>query len=303
MEQCIQLLSTSLLRSRADDVREFERLSLEVNKELGWHYLLDLPWAAGLMAPLIPGRVLDAGAGIGLMQWWMAERGATVISVDKERHRGLTPEMWERFRVRGLRLGDRLDLYWRPYPPSANPLRWLVRGARAALWRRRIVGRLARPGHGRVVFYNADVARLDDVADASVDAVVSISALEHNAPERLPQCLAELVRVLKPGGPLVATISAARDADWYHEPSSGWCYTEQSIRKLFGLADCPSNFDRYDEMLGELRGCDELRRNLGELYFRSGNNGMPWGVWDPRYVPVGIVKVKTAGGAGQPGKP
>jgi SAM-dependent methyltransferase len=237
------------------------------------------------------------------MQWWLAERGATVISVDRGRCRGLKPEMWERFRVKGRRVRDSVDLYLRPPTGASNDPASLVRRARAALWRRRVVGRLARQGHGRVVFYNADVARLDDVADASVDAVVSISALEHNAPERLPQCLAELVRVLKPGGPLVATISAARDADWYHEPSSGWCYTEQSIRKLFGLADCPSNFDRYDEMLGELRGCDELRRNLGELYFRSGNNGMPWGVWDPRYVPVGIVKVKTAGGAGQPGKP
>lgn len=296
MEECIQLLSTALLQSRADDVREFERLSHEVNKELGWHYLLDLSWAAGLLGPLMPGRVLDAGAGVGLMQWWMAERGATVISVDKERHRGLTPEMWERFRVKGLRLGDRLDLHWRPYPPSANPLRWLVRGARAALWRRRIVGRLARPEHGQVVFYNADVARLDDMPDASVDAVVSISALEHNAPERLPQCLAELVRVLKPGAPLVATISAARDADWYHEPSSGWCYTEQRIRELFGLADCPSNFEEYGRLFEELRGCDYLRRNLGELYFRSGNNGMPWGVWDPKYMPVGVVKVKASAG-------
>ena len=36
----------------------------------------------------------------------------------------------------------------------------------------------------------------------------------------------------------------------------------------------------------------ELRDNLASFYFRSGDNGMPWGKWDPQYQPVGVCKVK-----------
>jgi hypothetical protein len=38
-----------------------------------------------------------------------------------------------------------------------------------------------------------------------------------------------------------------------------------------------------------------LRDNLASFYGRSGENGMPWGVWDPRYQPVGVCKVKRNG--------
>ena len=28
--------------------------------------------------------------------------------------------------------------------------------------------------------------------------------------------------------------------------------------------------------------------DLADFYFRSGDNGMPWGNWDPQYMPVGV---------------
>ena len=134
---------------------------------------------------------------------------------------------------------------------------------------------------------------MPEIVSDSVDAVVSISALEHNPPEELKACVSELMRVLKPGGRLVATLAAARDKDWYHEPSKGWCYTEATLRDIFGLQpDCPSNYDRYDELVLDLRNCVELRDSLADFYFRSGNNGMPWGIWDPKYQPVGVLRVK-----------
>ena len=91
----------------------------------------------------------------------------------------------------------------------------------------------------------------------------------------------------------IATLGAAKEQDWFHEPSKGWCYTEATLRDIFDLpADCPSNYDRYDELFKSLRNCSELRDNLADFYFKSGNNGMPWGIWDPKYQPVGMVKVK-----------
>ena len=134
---------------------------------------------------------------------------------------------------------------------------------------------------------------MPDLRDNSVDGVVSISALEHNSLDQLRACVAELERVLKPGGRLVATLAAAKDRDWLHEPSVGWCYTEATLRDVFNLGnDAPSNYGSYDELLERLRNCAELRDSLADFYFRSGSNGMPWGMWDPKYQPVGIVKVK-----------
>ena len=146
---------------------------------------------------------------------------------------------------------------------------------------------------GMVFIYNQNLASMSDIPDDSVDAVVSISALEHNSPDGLRACVAELIRVLKPDGRLVATLHAAKEQDWFHAPSKGWCYTEATLRDIFDLSvDCPSNYDRYDELFEALRNCAELRDNLADSYFKSGNNGMPWGIWDPKYQPVGVVKVK-----------
>jgi SAM-dependent methyltransferase len=153
-----------------------------------------------------------------------------------------------------------------------------------------------RRGTGKVVIYNQDLGDLADIQDNSLDAVVAVSALEHNSPDGLEKVVVELMRVLKPGGKLLATLCAARDQDWWHEPSKGWCYTDSSLRQIFCLpADLPSNYYRYDELFAALYHCNELRDNLAKFYFHSGDNGMPWGKWNPEYQPVGVCKVKRTG--------
>ena len=134
---------------------------------------------------------------------------------------------------------------------------------------------------------------MPDIRENSIEAVVSISALEHNPPDKMRAYVDELMRVLKPGGKLIATLGAAKEEDWFHEPSKGWCYTQATMQSIFDLpADCPSNYERYDELFEALKNCIELRDSLARFYFKSGNNGMPWGIWDPKYQPVGVVKVK-----------
>ena len=62
----------------------------------------------------------------------------------------------------------------------------------------------------------------------------------------------------------------------------------------FGLGpSVESNYDRYDELHTRLRNCAELRMGLADFYYQSAENGMPWGWWDPQYLPVGVCKVKT----------
>ena len=147
------------------------------------------------------------------------------------------------------------------------------------------------------MIYNHDLAHLDAVPNGSQDAVVAVSALEHNDPANLQTVVDELMRVIKPGGLLLATLGAAKDEDWFHEPSKGWCYTDTSLRRIFKLSnDTPSNYAEHDLLFQALKENETLRDGLAGFYFESGDNGMPWGKWDPQYQPVGVLKQKPLEG-------
>jgi SAM-dependent methyltransferase len=294
----IEILSVLLLKAHQTLVEEFRQISGELNIGLGWHYLLDLSWSIQRLALSRGMRVIDAGAGIGVMQWWLAGHGVDVISVDCMSRHNLSMRLRQRYRIQGLRKKDLAPLCGngvRGFLPPRSPLRWHLYPQKLATSLRQWWENPPIPPSGGTVFiYNENLACMPDIPDNSVDAVVSISALEHNAPNPLRACVAELMRVLKPGGKLIATLGAAKHHDWFHEPSKGWCYTDATLRQIFELsADCPSNYDCYDELFEALRNSSELRENLADFYFKSGHNGMPWGIWDPKYQPVGVVKVKN----------
>jgi SAM-dependent methyltransferase len=294
----IEILSVELLDKNRIIVEDLKHLATMLGLEFGWHYLLDLSWILSLLGNANGQRVMDAGAGTGIMQWYLARGGAKVISVDRLSRQALPLRFRRRFRVRGLRGEADLLPSGRAFLHNFDRP---VRGSWARKWAVRLAaqakdvwGFLHPPlGEGGVLIYNQDLADMVDIADGSLDAVVSVSALEHNTPEGLKVVVQELMRVLKPGGVLLATLTAGVDRDWWHEASSGWCYTDHTLRRLFDLSlDAPSNYDRYDELFAALKSSAELRDNLASFYFSSGEKGMPGGVWDPQYQPVGVCKIK-----------
>jgi SAM-dependent methyltransferase len=300
-QDCIEILSVDLLDRHRGRVEDLKRLAGSLGLEFGWHYLLDLTWILSLLGDADGLQVMDAGAGTGILQWYLAREGARVISVDRLSRAALPLRFRRRFRVEGLR--GQVDLLpasrvflrnFRRQAPGSWARRWLGRVAAQA---RDVWGWMQAPlGEGCVLIYNQDLSQLVDIAADSLDAVVAVSALEHNTPEGLSAVVRELMRVLKPGGVLLATLTAARDQDWWHEASSGWCYSEGTLRRLFDLPpDAPSNYDRYDELFEALKNCAELRDNLARFYFLSEDKGMPGGVWNPQYQPVGVCKVKPVG--------
>ena len=295
----IEILPVDLLEQNRPVVGELKRLAGSLGLEFGWHYLLDLTWILSLLGDLEGLQVMDAGAGTGVLQWYLAGSGARVISVDRLSREALPLRFRRRFRVQGLR--GEVDL-----SPSGRAFLRNFRRPVAGSWLRKLAVRLAAQardargwlsqstGTGSVLIYNQDLADLADITDDSLDAVVSVSALEHNTPAGLQVVTRELMRVLKPGGMLLATLTAGKDQDWWHEASSGWCYTDESLRRLFDLSpDTPSNYDRYDELFDALVNCAELRDNLASFYFSSTDKGLPGGVWDPQYQPVGVCKIKS----------
>ena len=290
----IEILGIDLLDQNRPTVNALQDLARSLKLEFGWHYLLDLAWIIQRLGETTGKSILDAGAGTGVLQWYLAEGGAAVISVDRSSRADLAMRFRRRYRAGGLRNTDLSSatqaVRHRVSETNGLPGKIITFG--------RELSSLAERRHapGRVTIYNQDLKNLVDIEDNSLDAIVAVSALEHNPPAELPQVVDELMRTIKPGGALLATLCAGRDQDWFHEPSQGWCYSEASLRRLFDLPpEVPANYTRYDELLESLRNCAELRQNLAAFYFRSGDNGMPWGVWDPQYQPVGVCKVKSPG--------
>jgi SAM-dependent methyltransferase len=294
----IEILSVDLLEQNRPVVEDLKRLAASLGLEFGWHYLLDLSWILSLLVDANGRKIMDAGAGTGVLQWFLAEKGAQVISVDRLSRAALPLRFRRRFHAQGLRGETDLlpagSAFWRNFSrpvPGSWARRWAVRLVAQA---KDLVGWLQGPsGLGSVLIYNQDLQDLVDIPDNSLDAVVSVSALEHNTPEGLKAVVQELMRVLKPGGVLLATLTAGKDQDWWHEASSGWCYTDVTLRRLFDLPpEAPSNYDCYDELFAALKDSAELRDNLARFYFRSDEKGMPGGAWNPQYQPVGVCKVK-----------
>jgi SAM-dependent methyltransferase len=295
MHNKIEILPVSLLDTERSTINELKALAAALKLDFGWHYLLDLSWIIRNLELVDGQNFIDAGAGTGVMQWYLANKGANVISVDRDSRANLNQRFRRRFNIRGLR---RSDLSEASSLSGINQL---------GVIKSRLVdfvdmlsykinsypGNKGEHAKGEVIIYNQDLENLDQIPDDSIDAIVAVSSLEHNSPDGLRRVVAELLRVLKPGRAIFATLGAAKGEDWFHEASQGWCYTETTLRKVFNISpDIQTNFDQYDRLFDDLRENKELQDNLASFYFKSDKNGMPWGEWNPQYQPVGICKIK-----------
>ena len=238
MAERIEILSVGLLEQERRLIVDLKHLANSLKIEFGWHYLLDLTWILSQLEEIRGKRIMDAGAGVGVMQWYLVQKGAEVLSVDRESRAHLPSRFRRRYQVKGLRLED-----LSPVDQVQNPhAEWTALSFRKKALNlvdtgKDIIARLfSKPSdekQGWVTIYNQDLKELVDVQDDTLDAVVAVSALEHTSPNDLSKVVAELMRVLKPGGLLLATLGAAKDQDWFHEPSRGWCYSEGSLRRAF----------------------------------------------------------------------
>jgi len=295
-----------ILDQQRELVEALKEFAASLKIEFGWHYLLDISWILTHLEAIEGKYIMDAGAGTGLMQWYLASKGGRVLSVDRVSRANLHLRFRNRFNVEGMRhqdLNPPAQVFKSDLGTSTNTsLKEILRGGRALLdliqysANRFVSNPSVHMNKGTVIVYNQDLTNLSDIPDDSLDAVVSVSALEHNSPDDLVNVVHEIMRALKPGAPLIATLGASSGQDWRHEPSNGWCYSQESLENIFGFTgEVTTNFDQYNALMDQLRNCSELRENLAGFYYKSGNNGMPWGKWDPQYQPAGIYKVKADG--------
>jgi ubiquinone/menaquinone biosynthesis C-methylase UbiE len=148
--------------------------------------------------------------------------------------------------------------------------------------------------NGTVSFLNCDLRNLAEIKDNSVDIVVSVSSLEHNEHiSTVKAIVQELERILMPGGRMLITLPAAHKQDWFFVPAYSWCFTDNTIRDIFNFSrDVSSNYSHYEHHFDNIKRSKDLKKNLSWRYFFTRKSGMPLGKWEPKYIPVGIIKIK-----------
>ncbi len=323
LSQRIEILSLGLFDTHKMEMNLIEQYQKNLNTALGWHYYLDVAWIIKELNGLPEGSlVLDAGAGSGILQFILSDLGYNVISVDF---------MERSFPANYLkRYGHKIALLESPTQTFDNTyikylqsccninihghlskLRKLFNSINPKIILHSIIkekyynretkyNKLLLKGNfiskrGFIFLYKCDLKNMPLLAEGLCDAIVSVSALEHNDHKDFEKCMDEILRVTKPSGKLIITTSASRSEDWFHEPSKGWCYSETTIRKLLRIPEyVQSNFSKIDSIFEEMiKEGNQLHQRLSPVYLLSGDNGMPWGKWNPQYLPVGIVKIKS----------
>jgi len=275
--------------------------------QIGWHYITDLTWIYS-QARHWPRatRILDAGGGSGPTQFLLAELGFNVTNVDL--YFGRPPLHYEkRYRTsievlpsyaasdyvsllkpRTLRESIKLNILQSSlYRVTLGRRRMHRYIALHERWRTQ--SGTASDAVGKLRWIAGNLCSLPEILPGSFDAVVSLSALEHIPIALVPQAIGEINRILAPEALWAVTTSGTEQlSTWFHEPSKGLCFSESDIQRLFHAT--PAASPAAATTLQSYRDCDYLRENLADFYRRSGSLGMPWGKWDPKYIPFGIYR-------------
>lgn len=319
----IEILGLELFNELKNEMYIVEAIQKHLDLGIGWHYYLDLAWMVNEIKNLPKGSlILDAGAGGGLSQFILSELGFNVVSVDftsrdfsqNKRYSGVSYNLNDQHEIFDNRYTRHLEKTYNI--GFKKRIRKIINfisrpsGATTVAEAIKIIQKqilVQAENHdflkgnpertcGRIFLYKSDLKNMKLIPDSFCDAAVSISALEHNDHDDFRGCVQEILRIIKPGGAMNVTISASNGADYFHEPSKGWCYSEETMKKLFNLVDeTESNFQQREKLYAQLRqDGNELHKRLAPFYFKSGANGMPWGKWDPQYMPVGVVKIRKA---------
>lgn len=297
----IELLAVELLENSPQNLTFIDRMKKALSLELGWHYVLDLLWILEHIKHLRKGStILDAGAGMGLLQFLLATEGYNVISVDYSQRtipKHLKPIFAMRYHAADMPFHDAYSEWTKKAAQKNTARNKLVAASKLlniqylTLLIKSFPATSAK--FGNIAMYQADVKNMDFLQEATVDAVVSLSVIEHIVYEDIHKAIGEFLRVAKHHSPVIITTSASRDKDWFHEPSGGWCFSEPTLKRIMGMkGDTRSNWAEYDTLFSGLKNSGKMKARLSPMYFRSGANGMPWGIWDPKYQPVGILKIK-----------
>ena len=275
--------------------------------QLGWHYITDITWIYSHVKEWPRNyKILDAGGGLGPVQFLLAEMGFSVVNIDlalvkppqvyMDRYK-ITHEVLLSFsptsyidilkdmssytiraKLKKLLKSALLYQFWQQWKYSSynqNHDQW------------RYSAGITNVPIGTIEWKTGNLCYMPEISSESFDAVVSLSAWEHIPYGILDQAVSEIRRVLKPGAKWAVTTSATEKSEtWWHEPSQSNCFSVADLETIF-LAHSFQN-QTPEAILDAYRNCNYLKDNLADFYKKSGKYGMPWGKWNPTYIPVGL---------------
>lgn len=275
--------------------------------QVGWHYVIDLAWIYS-QAKNWPTsyRILDTGGGRGPTQFLLAELGFSVNNLDLVLSEP-APRIQKRYRMTFETAASYQDTTYVDHLTRNSMKQRMLKKLRsvannsslyqyASAQKYRKVHDRWRTDNGiasevgSLAWMRANLCNVPEIVSNTYDAVVSLSALEHIPVDLLPQAWAEITRICKPDVKVAITTSATeQETSWFHHPSQGNCFSESDLETIFDARPDVSNMSAND-MLGKYRSCTYLKDSLADFYNESGENGMPWGKWDPVYFPVGLFQ-------------
>ncbi len=275
-------------------------------KNIGWHYIIDLTWIYSQAIRWPVGlRVLDAGGGRGPAQVMLAEMGFDVTNIDLV-HTQPDYIFNKRYGTKRNKLTSYVETRYVQHILNFGRYRQLLKNAKKAVFESALLRNstyskyenrheswrgnngLKNRKVGKIDWLAGNLCEVPEIKTGSFDAVMSLSSLEHIPQEILPNALAEIDRMVKPNGFWAVTTSATdQKKTWYHQQSMGYCFSSGDIASIFGAE--AANFDKPLDILLKYQNSRYLKDNLAPHYRLSGNNGMPWGKWNPLYLPVGIA--------------
>uniref|UniRef100_UPI00404738DC class I SAM-dependent methyltransferase n=1 Tax=Polynucleobacter sp. TaxID=2029855 RepID=UPI00404738DC len=291
MSNEIKLLNASLLNSK-EKIAELTYWLRVMHRPNGWHYDLDHIWVIDELEKLgiLPGAtILDAGAGQGILQYLLSARGYKVISLDFSTRKKPLRSLGI-FNIVGQ--GDANINYKHPYMNIINygidsPISILKKINISVVKNFPIVyERLSRflisticygyerffvnhVNYGDIVYLRAPFHEIP-LRSESVDAVISISAIEHADIKLFDKNIKEMMRVLCPGAPLLLTTSATHSKDnEYHNKSSGWCFSLLWFKKYY--PNFIYEFD-FNNCIHSLLNSEIFLRRLDPYYYRDKNS-------------------------------
>ena len=272
MTNSFQLLGPELLKDTGK-LKEIDHWLNVMDRPQGWHYDLDIIWLLQELekAGIKKGdTVMDAGAGLGVTQFILAALGYNVISLDFSQR--VLPVLAEGIFDIHAAEKDTLN-YKHDYMGFVDYGTGVVASAQKPGFFSKVINAFFKKGPGNIVSILKNNARKQNnkqchaeeltadhskfgtikfvraafhdipLADMSVDALVSVSAIEHADKKLMKENIAEMKRVVKTGGPLLITTSAAASSeDSFHEKTKGLCFSENSLIQM-SSATTPQEFN------------------------------------------------------------
>ena len=284
--------------------------------QIGWHYIIDMVWLYSKVKKWPRTlKVLDAGGGRGPCQFLLAELGFEISNIDLF-HIPPSRALTDRYGINLRKLNSYKPTNYKDYIENANfengglkssLKKWILTVWPNALdrwrswkskeynnkldkWRSR--WQLDKNPVGEIEWVTGNLCQLPEISTGYFDAVISLSSLEHIPLEMLDQGLEEIRRVLKEDAHWAVTTSGTEKFEtWFHEPSKGLCFSIADIKKYFKAID--ERAVKPEIIIEKYRRNKYLKDNIAEFYKKSGDNGMPWGKWEPKYFPVGIFEISN----------